>query len=333
MKPAVLAALLFAFALPAHALEPVPPNPVRPEPSCVCREALVEDASKWTLITLKFTGDPQLESRPWKASRRLMLMMKDARLPAYNQNLPSKGKLVEDAILEQLPGDEVRLNMKVAANIDVTVYKRRTAGSNTTEYAVLFEVPPDPAAPGGGSLGWPVHGRLSSKFGWRLHPILHEHRMHSGIDIAVPEGTPIHAAQGGRVVYSALRGGAGLCVIIEHGGGRRTSYAHCSKLKVKEGDTVTQDQVLALAGSTGLSTGPHVHFSITQNGEAVDPMGALGAIRDGHKDGHQDDHKASARPKKKSSKKAKSPTAPAAPAPSTAPSPRTASPGTITPTR
>lgn len=265
----LVAALCF---LPASA-----PAALQAPALAVCKEAVIEDNPMWTLITLRFTGDPQLESRPWKASRRLELTVKEAHLPVYNQAFQSSGKLVSEVGLEQLTNNEVRLIMKVAAGTDVTVYKRRMLAGNTTEYAVLFEVPPDPSL-GNGPLGWPVRGRLSSKYGWRLHPILHRHRMHTGIDIAVPEGTPIHAAGAGRVAYSASNGGAGLCVIIEHGGGRRSSYAHCSKLKVKAGQTVKKNQLLALAGSTGLSTGPHVHFSVTQDGKQVDPLRLLGGM-------------------------------------------------------
>lgn len=302
-----VAAILNAPAPQATPAPQPPPAPTRlatrtPAPPAgagsVCLDAAIEDNPHYTLITLKFSGDPVLESRPWKASRRLNLTVKGALLPAYNQVFASQGKLISDVALEQLPDQEVRLAMKVVAGTEVTVYKRRTPGQNAVEYAVLFEIPADPVHGGHGPLQWPVHGRLSSKYGWRLHPILHEHRHHSGIDIAVPEGTPIKAAQGGKVVHAGNRGGAGLCVIIEHGNGRRSSYGHCSKLKVKLGDVVKQNQVVALAGSTGMSTGSHVHFSVTENGKQVDPMKLLGA-HPGHK--HEDEHKAA----KKKAKKAK----------------------------
>lgn len=295
-----VAAILNGPAQPPTPAPAPPPAPTRlatrtpapaPGAGSVCLDAAIEDNPQYTLITLKFSGDPQLESRPWKASRRLNLTVLGALLPAYNQAFVSQGKLISEVALEQLPDQEVRLGMKVAAGTEVTVYKRRTPGQNAVEYAVLFEIPPDPVH-GHGPLQWPVHGRLSSKYGWRLHPILHEHRHHSGIDIAVPEGTPIKAAQGGKVVYAASKGGAGLCVIIEHGNGRRSSYGHCSKLKVKAGELVKQNQVVALAGSTGMSTGPHVHFSVTENGKQVDPMKLLGAHP-----GHKHDHKH--KPKKK----------------------------------
>lgn len=296
MSRFLLAALFFVLASLASAEPPLPAVD-----RAVCLEAAIEDSRHWTLITLKFSGDPEIQSTPWKAARRLELLVKNALLPSYNQAFVSSGKLVSEVALEQLPPRDVRLMMKVVPGTEVTVFKRKTPGAPTVEYAVLFEIPQDPAHPHPtGPLDWPVHGRLSSKYGWRMHPILHEHRMHSGVDIAVPEGTPIHAAQGGRVVHAASKGGAGLCVIVEHANGFRSSYAHCSLLKVKKGDVVAKNQVVALAGSTGLSTGPHVHFSITENGHQVDPMRLLGGSpADGHKHGKKSSKKPAQKPARK----------------------------------
>lgn len=125
------------------------------------------------------------------------------------------------------------------------------------------------------SFSWPVVGRLVSGFGRRLHPILRRYRNHTGIDIAVRSGTPVKAAESGLVLHSGWLGGYGKTVIIDHGGGMSTLYAHNSSLSVSTGQTVTKGQVIALSGSTGLSTGPHVHFEVRVNGTPVDPMGYL----------------------------------------------------------
>jgi LysM repeat protein len=122
------------------------------------------------------------------------------------------------------------------------------------------------------SFAWPVHGRISSRFGWRNHPILHRGRMHKGIDIAVPHGTTIRAAERGRVVWSSWRGGAGLCVIIEHPNGMYSIYMHCSKILVHRGTWVSRRQAVARVGSTGMATGPHLHFSLKRDGEMINPM-------------------------------------------------------------
>jgi len=96
--------------------------------------------------------------------------------------------------------------------------------------------------------------------------------MHTGIDIAVPKGTDIIAANTGKVIYSGYYGGYGNTVIIDHGGKISTLYAHNSKLLVSVGDEVTKDKVIEKSGSTGLSTGPHLHFEVRENGSPVDPM-------------------------------------------------------------
>ncbi|MBC7082329.1 MAG: hypothetical protein PWR07_1098 [Bacillota bacterium] len=117
----------------------------------------------------------------------------------------------------------------------------------------------------------PVKGRVSSDFGMRFHPILRKARFHSGIDIAVPSGTPVLAAADGIVIYSGWISGYGYTVIIDHGGGLSTLYGHNSSLLVKSGQSVLQGDRIARAGSTGLSTGPHVHFEVRDNGTPVNP--------------------------------------------------------------
>ena len=119
---------------------------------------------------------------------------------------------------------------------------------------------------------WPLHGRLSSRFGWRVHPIYHSGRMHKGIDIAVPSGTPIRAAERGRVLWATWKGGSGLCVIVEHANGMHSYYMHCSKILVKRGQYVTRRQVIAKVGETGLATGPHLHFSLKRDGDMINPL-------------------------------------------------------------
>ncbi|MDI3546546.1 MAG: hypothetical protein PWR10_198 [Halanaerobiales bacterium] len=123
-----------------------------------------------------------------------------------------------------------------------------------------------------GALIWPVLGRISSGYGYRTNPINKTREFHEGIDIAVPLGTKIRAAAGGTVVQSGWVKGYGKAIVIDHGEGVRTLYAHNSRLLVRAGTRVELGQVIALAGSTGLSTGSHLHFSIYVNGKSVDPM-------------------------------------------------------------
>ena len=124
-------------------------------------------------------------------------------------------------------------------------------------------------APNPGGLQWPVVGPVTSPFGWRWG------RLHEGIDIAVPSGTPVHAAAAGTVIYAGWMGGYGNLVVIDHGGGVATAYGHNTSVAVALGQQVEQGQVIAYSGSTGHSTGPHVHFEVRVGGAARDPLGYL----------------------------------------------------------
>jgi murein DD-endopeptidase MepM/ murein hydrolase activator NlpD len=122
---------------------------------------------------------------------------------------------------------------------------------------------------GSGVLSWPVSGAVTSGFGLRWG------RMHEGIDIAVSEGTPVRAAAGGTVIYAGWLGGYGNLVVVDHGNGLSTAYAHNSSLGTGVGQSVAAGQVVSYSGNTGNSTGPHVHFEVRVNGSAVDPLGYL----------------------------------------------------------
>ena len=126
-----------------------------------------------------------------------------------------------------------------------------------------------PIKRGSGGLIWPVNGPVVSPFGQRWG------RLHAGVDIAVPSGTPVHAAQSGRVIIAGGVGGYGNYICIAHGGSLSTCYAHNSSLGVSQGQSVKQGQVIASSGCTGHCLGPHVHFETRINGSPVDPMGYL----------------------------------------------------------
>jgi murein DD-endopeptidase MepM/ murein hydrolase activator NlpD len=118
----------------------------------------------------------------------------------------------------------------------------------------------------------PAHGRFSSDFGYRVHPISGHRKMHKGIDIAAPTGTAIYAAASGTVHFSGVKRGFGNVVEIDHGFGYLSRYAHASKLLVAEGETIRRGQLIALVGSTGASTGAHLHFEVEVDSVHVDPM-------------------------------------------------------------
>jgi murein DD-endopeptidase MepM/ murein hydrolase activator NlpD len=165
--------------------------------------------------------------------------------------------------------------------ISVPVTALLSGSGGSFRLADVFRVTPRPgpvAGNGNARLLFPLIGSAvtSSGFGWRLHPILGSWLMHAGRDLAAPEGTPVVAALSGRVVSSGLAGGYGLAVEVEHDRPRRrTLYGHLSELYVKEGEMVRQGEVIGRVGSTGLSTGPHLHFELRQPSDggwvAVDP--------------------------------------------------------------
>lgn len=122
---------------------------------------------------------------------------------------------------------------------------------------------------------WPLRGEVTDGFGWRTHPVTGSRNFHEGIDIGVPEGTPIAASRSGKVTMAEWYGGYGLTVRVDHGGGVVSRYSHNSALLVKVGEAVSAGQIIARSGNTGVSTGPHLDFGIYRNGVPFDPMTVL----------------------------------------------------------
>jgi murein DD-endopeptidase MepM/ murein hydrolase activator NlpD len=191
---------------------------------------------------------------------------------------------------EQQTAVHAELLANQAALADARSDKRRTlAAVNEDERELLHEIeglqrasaelaarirasqgsPSTPGAVSASGFIWPVNGPVSSPFGWRWG------RMHEGIDIAVPGGTPIMAAAGGTVIYTGWMDGYGSLVVVDHGGGVATAYAHMSSIGAGIGQGVAQGQVIGYVGCTGHCFGDHLHFEIRFNGSPVDPLGYL----------------------------------------------------------
>jgi len=161
----------------------------------------------------------------------------------------------------------------VSARLDTIVSTLRSAEPDLT--SVVGELESiralERALPG----AWPAAGTFTSGFGWRRSPFNRRWKFHSGIDIANDRGTPIHAPSAGMVVKAEYNSGYGRMVELDHGFGITTIYAHCQSLRVRQGEYVEQGELLGTIGTTGQSTGPHLHFEVRLEGHAVDPMDYL----------------------------------------------------------
>lgn len=178
----------------------------------------------------------------------------DSRVRTYNEQVAQAERQVENLLMAK----QKEIEKREAAN----------AGNGATTPGV------DAYAANGSGLRWPlqVPGRISSNFGNRTSPTAGASTYHQGIDIAVDEGTPIVAAAAGEVVTASYTASAGNFVMIYHGNSLYTVYMHASQLAVSEGATVAQGDVIAYVGSTGISTGAHLHFGVSVNGNYVDPL-------------------------------------------------------------
>jgi len=163
---------------------------------------------------------------------------------------------------------DVRSNQSRLAEID-----RQLQQDAARIQALLAPVPSGLLPPvGGGELSLPANGPITSGFGFRIHPIFGNQRMHTGIDIGAPYGAPVWAADDGTVAYVGALSGYGNVVAIEHGGGLATTYNHLSAYLVSEGQSVTRGTQIAAVGCTGYCTGPHLHFEVRVGGSPVDPI-------------------------------------------------------------
>ena len=124
-------------------------------------------------------------------------------------------------------------------------------------------------------VGWPVAGTLTSSYGYRNHPVYEQRKFHTGVDLSVPPGSEVKATANGIVSFAGWTENSGIVVVVEHGHGFSTAYAHNRKALVRVGQRIARGEVIALSGSTGVSTGPHVHYEIWKNGRHMDPAGFL----------------------------------------------------------
>ncbi|MCL2702220.1 MAG: peptidoglycan DD-metalloendopeptidase family protein [Defluviitaleaceae bacterium] len=207
------------------------------------------------------------EVEAFREEYELLLIEQEESLIEYEERSAEKKAMLEnleerEAELNQLIASEERESAAIEAIIRQAEAEERARQAANNPYV-------------GGEMLWPLpgisHTNISSRFGPRRHPITRRNHNHSGLDIWAARGTNIVAANDGKVIFAGWQGSYGNLVIIDHGGGMATAYAHCSSISAKVGDSVTRGQVIAKVGSTGSSTGNHLHFEVRVNGTAKDP--------------------------------------------------------------
>lgn len=185
------------------------------------------------------------------------------------------------AELQQKQNEQASIISKLSSDIKAyeAAYNKATAEENSLKASLQASLSKSGGGTvySGGVFVWPApsYTYISSPYGYRTHPVLGTRKFHSGIDMAAPGGSNILAAADGTVRSSGWNGGYGYCIVIDHGGGIATLYGHASKLLVSSGQKVTKGQVIALVGTTGMSTGNHLHFEVLKNGATTDPMAYL----------------------------------------------------------
>ncbi|HET7815764.1 MAG TPA: peptidoglycan DD-metalloendopeptidase family protein [Candidatus Baltobacteraceae bacterium] len=167
------------------------------------------------------------------------------------------------------------LNASEEAQLEALIVEkqREIAAEEEAQRRAAGIVGQAPSAPG--ALSWPVSGTITSPFGYRRSPFGGGMEFHQGLDIAAPMGTTVTAASSGTVLSAGWYGGYGNYIVIDHGGGMATGYGHLSQIFVSAGQKVQKGQAIGAVGSTGMSTGPHLHFEVRVNGKATDPAAYL----------------------------------------------------------
>jgi murein DD-endopeptidase MepM/ murein hydrolase activator NlpD len=174
----------------------------------------------------------------------------------------------KSAVLESSnPGDTGSLDMEVLREqIDAAMQSVSEIRSYIAEQKDIHLATP---------VGWPAEGSLSSSYGYRNHPVHDEKKFHTGVDISVPSGSVVKATANGIVSFAGWTENSGIVVVVEHGHGFRTAYAHNRKALVRVGQRIARGDAVGQSGSTGVSTGPHVHYEIWRNGRHTNPVGFL----------------------------------------------------------
>ena len=199
---------------------------------------------------------------------------KKVQVKKYNSNIKKKKSLIASYQKEIEEQEQIILKLEEEARKKAEQQNANNSSSNSSS---SNQSSSSGSTKPTGNFTWPCPSsrRITSEYGYRVHPILGTKRLHNGIDIGASTGSSIVAADGGTVVGASYSSSMGYYVMINHGNGITTVYMHCSSLLVSSGQKVSKGQQIARVGSTGLSTGPHLHFSVMKNGSYVNPWDYL----------------------------------------------------------
>jgi murein DD-endopeptidase MepM/ murein hydrolase activator NlpD len=243
-------------------------------------ETLVEAQND--LIDQYQTRKAELEVRQAEAQTRRDASQAQRDVVASRTATVEAARRVQAAARQEVLGQEKQKEALVARarsrrrEFEAQIVQLKAESSAITAFLRGVQRGQGPVISGHGIFASPIPGaEITSRFGPRVHPIYGDVRVHTGIDFRAATGTPVRAAGAGTIVFAGWRGGYGNCVIIDHGHSLATLYGHLSSIGVNVGQRVARGQVIARAGSTGLSTGPHLHFEVRANGVPVDPLGYL----------------------------------------------------------
>ncbi len=256
------------------------------EPGALFSESTVNEAIRQNQLL------DQASSSTTELLEELRGLLEDRRLAnAEAERAETDAKLAEQELQDELATlkeqQSLQLGLKAEAErrIDqwageLTAYAKEDAaiqtliGRNAAPAPVSTAVN-NPTTPSALGFQWPIQARVTSEYGYRIHPIYRSRRLHAGMDLGAGRGTPIAAASDGVVIFAGTQGGYGRTVIVDHGGGVTTLYAHMSEIGSSNGQTVGRGDIVGLVGATGTATGNHLHFEVRVNGGPVNPRNYL----------------------------------------------------------
>lgn len=194
----------------------------------------------------------------------------------YQTQAQSQSELIQRLNSDRLALEAAQNQLeRESKNLEVLIKQKVAEARSSEEAQTKTNSRTNIIIRGTGVMTYPSDAPTSSPFGWRIHPILGYRRFHAGLDFAASYGSKIRAADSGKVIFAGWYGGYGRAVIIDHGNGLTTLYGHTSELYVTEGQAVERGQAIGAVGSTGFSTGPHLHFEVRRNGTPVNPTDYL----------------------------------------------------------